>query len=156
MLYANLISVRPTVEFEGSNDAGETWRTYQYWYQPQREDRIGPFIAPWYPRFETTLHVDATRRETSPIYELVAAHLLMRDPGVIGLFRSNPFPDRPPTIIRMPLYQLKFTDRATHRATGAFWVKEPRGEYLPMMYLDAQGQVAATSSGLEEVRMLAG
>jgi hypothetical protein len=154
-LYAGLTPVRYGIEFEGSNDAGVTWRTYEYHYQPQRVDRMPPFIAPWYPRFETTLHVEATRPEPSALYEVVAAQLLQRDPGVTGLFLKDPFVDHPPAIVRILAYQFKFVDPATHRKTGAFWRKELKGEYLPMMYLDAQGQVAAAASTADEVRLMA-
>ena len=154
-LYAGLTPVRYGIEFEGSSDAGATWRTYEFHYQPQRVDRMPPFLAPWYPRFETTLHVEATRPEPSAIYEVVAAHLLQGDPGVTGLFRRNPFPEGPPTIIRMLAYQFKFVDRATRQKTGQFWQKELKGEYLPMMYVDTQGQVAAAASTTDEIRMMA-
>ena len=154
-LYAGLLPERFGIEFDGSNDGGETWRTYEYRYQPQREDRICPFIAPWYPRFEATLQIEATRSTPSDLYRLVAAHLLRRDPAVIALFRRDPFPDRPPTIIRMPAYRLTFTDAATRRATGKFWHKEPEGDYLTMMYLNAPGQVVATSTAADEIRVMA-
>jgi hypothetical protein len=150
-----LLPERYGIEFDGSNDAGETWRTYEYWYQPQREDRICPFIAPWYPRFEATLQIEATRSTPSDLYRLVATHLLRRDPAVIALFRRDPFPDGPPTMIRMPAYRLTFTDAATRRRTGNFWRKEPEGDYLTMMYLNAQGQVIATSTALDEIRVMA-
>jgi hypothetical protein len=154
-LYAGLLPARYGIEFDGSNDGGETWRTYDYWYQPQRLDRICPFIAPWYPRFEATLQIEATRSDPSPLYRLVAAHLLQRDPAVMGLFRKDPFPDRPPVIIRIPAYRLTFTDAAIRRSTGNFWHKEPVGEYETMMFLNQQGQVVATTSALDEVRMMA-
>ncbi|MEO6876292.1 MAG: lipase maturation factor family protein, partial [Opitutaceae bacterium] len=136
-LYGGLLTARYAVEFEGSNDAGVTWRPYEYHYQPQRPDRMGPFIAPWYPRFEATLQIEATHQTPSPLYALVAQHLLQDDQAVIGLFRRNPFPGAPPTLIRMPVYQLTFTDATMRRATGNFWHKELQGEYLPMMSIDA-------------------
>jgi len=74
---------------------------------------------------------------------------------VMSRFQGDPFPDRPPALIRLPAYQFKFTDLATYRQTGRFWRKEPKGEYLPMMYLDAQGQVVVASSMLDEARVMA-
>ena len=155
-LYARVAPARYQIEFEGSDDGGRTWRTYEYWYQPQQLDRIGPFIAPWYPRFEATLQIESTRRPPSTLYRLVAAHLLARDPAVVGLFRRNPFPGGGPTIIRMPTYRFRFTDAATRRATGNFWQKDYEDEYLTMMYLDPQGQIVAAESVADEVRVLAG
>ena len=154
-LYGGLLPARFGIEFEGSDDGGVTWRPYEFRYQPQRVDRICPFIAPWYPRFEATLQIEATHSTPSPLYALVAAHLLQGDPAVTWLFARDPFPGRRPAIIRMPAYRLTFTDSATRRATGAFWHKELEGEYLPMMYLDESGQGVAVQSPVEAVRMMA-
>jgi hypothetical protein len=154
-LFGGLLPARFGIEFEGSNDGGVTWRPYEYHYQPQRVDRIPPFIAPRYARFEATLQIEATHSTPSPLYGLVATHLLQGDPAVTRLFARNPFPDRPPAMIRMPAYRLTFTDAATRRATGAFWNKELMGEYLPMMYLDAKGQGVAVASPTEAIRLMA-
>jgi hypothetical protein len=155
-LFGGLLPARFAIEFEGSNDGGVTWRPYEFFYQPQRVDRICPYIAPWYPRFEATLQIEATRSTPSPLYALVATHLLQGDAAVAGLFARNPFPGRPPAIVRMPAYRLTFTDRATQRTTGAYWHKELVGEYLPMMSLDAHGQGVAVQSPLDAVRLMAG
>jgi hypothetical protein len=146
-LYGGLLPARYVVEFEGTNDGGKTWRTYDFRYQPQRTDRICPFIAPWYPRFEATLQIEATYSKPSPLYSLVARHLLAGNLGANGLFQRDPFPDRPPTIIRMPVYRLTFTDSATRRQTGDFWRKEYKGQYLPM--------VVAAASATDAVRLMA-
>jgi hypothetical protein len=142
-LYANLLPYRFAVEFEGSNDGGVTWRPYDYRYQPQRPDQISPFIAPWYPRFEATLQVQANGAEPSPLFAAVADHLLARNPAVLARFRADPFPDRPATMIRIRGYRLSFVDLPTHRATGQYWRKQVEGDYLPLRYRDAQGAIAA-------------
>ena len=141
-LYATFDPIRYQVEFEGSNDGGQTWRTYHFRYIPQREDRVSPFIAPWFARFEATVQILGWNGKKSPLMPAVAGHLLARDQAVLDLFESDPFPDRPPTMIRMRGYRLTFVDSATHRRTGLYWHKEPAGNYLPMLYLDETGQVA--------------
>lgn len=144
-LYATFDPVRYQVEFEGSNDGGQTWRTYPFRYIPQREDHVSPFIAPWFARFEATVQILGWNGKKSPLMPVVAAHLLARNPDVIHLFASDPFPDRPPTLLRMRGYRLTFVDSATHRRTGRYWHKEPAGNYLPMLYLDENGQVVEAS-----------
>jgi hypothetical protein len=42
----------------------------------------------------------------------------------------NPFPKKPPVFIRARLYDYRFTDFAERRATGAWWKREPAGEYM--------------------------
>ena len=140
-LFEGLPPIRYGLEFEGSNDGGETWRIYPFHYQPQRVDRICPFIAPWYARFEATLEITLNAIPNSPIFPAVASHLLQGDPKVVGLFARNPFPDRPPTLIRMPVYHLTFTDLATYRRTGFFWIKDYEGDYAPVLYVDDRGGI---------------
>ncbi len=141
LLFGNIMTSRYTVELEGSNDGGETWRTYDFRYMPQQEGRIPPFIAPWYPRFEAILQNTSVVTRASPLFPAVAAHLLRRDPDVVALFERDPFPGRPATMIRMSIYLMKFTDLDTHSRTGDFWTKEYRGDYMPVMYLDEHGAI---------------
>jgi TPR repeat protein len=151
-LYGGLLPARIGVEFEGSNDGGTTWRPYEFRYQPQRETQISPFIAPRYPRFEATLQVEANRSEPSPLFGLVGAQLLRRSPEVMALFRTDPFADRPATLLRVPVYHLTFTDFATWRKTGRYWKKEFVGFYRPTLILDAQGRVSDAATPLDEIR----
>ncbi len=144
-LYAKFEAVRYHVEFVGSNDGGKTWRTYEYKYIPQREDRIGGFIAPWFARFEATMEIEVLSGRKSPLLSAVAGHLLVRNPRVMALFASDPFADRPATMVRMRGYRLAFTDLKTHRETGRYWRREPAGDYLPMMLIDEQGQITEAS-----------
>ena len=151
-LYANLLPYRFAVEFEGSNDGGETWRSYDYRYQPQRPEQISPFLAPWFARFEATLQVEANSAEPSPLFAAVAAQLLARNPAVLARFRADPFPERPPTMIRIRGFRLNFVDLPTHRATGNYWRKTPEGDYLPLTYLDARGNLAIATSETDVIR----
>lgn len=140
-LYATFDPVRYQVEFEGSNDHGRTWRVYPFRYIPQREDRVSPFIAPWYARFEATVQIHGWNGKKSALMPAVAAHLLARNPDVMRLFASDPFPDSPPTLIRMRGYRMRFTDPKVQARTGQYWYREPAGNHMPMLYLDASGQV---------------
>ncbi len=141
-LYAAFDPVRYHVEFEGSNDAGRTWRTYDYRFLPQHPDQIAPFIAPWFARFDATIQIAAWSGRKSRVIPVVASHLLARNRVVMDLFRADPFPDRPPTIIRMRGYRLSFTSLETQRRTGDYWHKEPAGDYLPALYLTPRGEIA--------------
>lgn len=151
-LFGRMLPGRVTVEFEGSNDGGRTWRLYEYRFQPQREDQISPFLAPRYARFEATLQVEANRTAPSPLFAHVAARLLAGSPEVIAQFRNDPFPDQPPGLIRLPVYQMRFTDFATWRATGRFWQKELTAFHQPMLYRDRQGAIIAAADAAEELR----
>jgi len=143
-LFGNLKSVREVVEFAGSNDGGETWRTYEYRYLVHRVDQISPFIAPWYPRFEAILQNNMLITSNPVLYQSVGAHLLRHDPQVVKLFQRDPFPDRPPTMVRMSTYRLYFTEARTLRATGQYWRKEYQGEFAPMMLMGENGEIISS------------
>lgn len=130
-LYATTPPVRDEVEFAGSNDGGATWRAYPFRYKPQREDRMSPFLAPRFGRFEATLQIVFDAGPQVPLIPDVAHALLQGNSDVIRLFASNPFPDAPPTIVRMMVYRYTFTDPKTHRDTGRYWNKEYVGDYAP-------------------------
>jgi hypothetical protein len=139
--FAGFAPAKEEVEFTGSNDGGATWRTYDFRFKPQSESRISPFVAPWFPRFEAALQLAVFFR-SPPIIPTVARLLVQRNPEVTGLFAKDPFPDAPPTIIRMPVYRFAFTDLETHRRTGRFWIKTYVGDYAPPARLEPNGQGA--------------
>jgi len=141
-LYAYFDSAHHQVDFEGSNDHGKTWRTYEYRHVPQQTDRIPPFLAPWFARFEATIQIESWSAGQLSVLPAVAAHLLSRDPAVLARFARDPFPDRPPTVVRMRRYRLSFTDLAEHRRTGNYWRKEFAGDFLPALYVDERGGIA--------------
>lgn len=141
-LYANFEDSHYQIDYEGSNDNGRTWRTYELRHLPQRVDRRPAFIAPWFPRFDTALQIESSKPGRNSVFVLTAVHLLTRDPEVMGLFRTDPFPDRLPLVVRMRRYRLTFTDPATRRSTGRYWRKEYAGEYQPALYLDDRGGIS--------------
>jgi hypothetical protein len=127
------------VEFAGSNDQGQTWRPYPFRYKPQREDRIGPFLAPRFARFDSALQL--ALYTNSPVILEVAKKLISRSPDVMRLFESDPFPDRRPHIIRIMVFKFSFTDLKTYRTTGRFWNKSYEIDLPPPIYLDEFGRV---------------
>ena len=138
--YASFPPHKFEVEFEGSNDGGKTWRTYDFRFKPQRVDRICPFVAPWFDRFEATLQL-AVNIPGSTVIPRVAAQLILGNPDVIRLFKGNPFPGGTPTAVRMPVYQFAFTDYQTHRTTGQYWTKTYEGDFMPAVYMNNRGHI---------------
>src|SRR5690606_21971253 len=70
--YATFTPERVGVEFLGSNDAGVTWRSFDYHEFPQAPDRICGFIAPRFLRFEATMQVIATLPTRTSTFPLIA------------------------------------------------------------------------------------
>ena len=140
-LFEHLAPAHLQVDFEGTNDAGRTWRTYEIRDLPQREDRMAGFIAPRFPRFENTLFFESSRPGERSAITVVATELLRRNPTITARFRGDPFPDRPPTIVRMRRYRLVLLDAETHRRTGHYWRKEFAGDYAPAFRMNEAGAV---------------
>ncbi|AOS45712.1 hypothetical protein Verru16b_02799 [Lacunisphaera limnophila] len=137
--FASFPATKLEVEFAGSNDGGATWRPYLFHYKPQLEDRISPFLAPRFARFESSLQL--ALYEQSPVLPGVARQLLRRNPDVMGLFRDDPFEDRPATMIRIVVFEFKFTDLPTWRETGRFWTKGYVADFTQPLSLDADGNL---------------
>jgi hypothetical protein len=57
--------------------------------------------------------------------------LLQGEPRVIALLQYNPFPAAPPKYIRAQVYLYNFT----HPGERAWWRREPRGTYFPVVSL---------------------
>ncbi|MBP9914005.1 MAG: lipase maturation factor family protein, partial [Opitutaceae bacterium] len=151
-LYAKLDPFHCVVEFVGSNDGGLTWRPYEFRYFPQQLDRICPFIAPYFPRFEATMQIQViTRDKPTVLYELVAKQLLLQNPAVLRLFAHNPFPDGGPQMIRTPGYRYTFTDLATYHRDRLYWQRSYLGEYLPLLHLASDGSVVQAVTTYEQL-----
>jgi hypothetical protein len=76
--------------------------------------------------------------QNSAWFERFLEKLLVGSPDVLSLLKTNPFRKQPPRYVRAVLYDYRFTDRAAHRATGAWWRRERRGAYSPTLGKDAQ------------------
>jgi hypothetical protein len=48
---------------------------------------------------------------------------------------KNPFPDHPPKYVRALLYEYRFTTPEERAQTGAWWVRDLRGLYVPPISL---------------------
>jgi hypothetical protein len=101
-----------------------------------------PQVAPYHLRLDWLMWF----LPLSPIYGegwfvRFLGRLLMNDPLVLSLIRSNPFPDRPPAVIRARLYRYRYSTWAERRASGAWWVRELIGDYFPALRLQPTGEI---------------
>ena len=127
-LFASMTLTRREVVIEGSND-GTTWLPYEFRYKAGAVDRPPPFVAPHQPRVDFQLWFLLLRdRQPHDLYFNNLLARLFQAPRVVApLFSRDPFPDAPPQFIRLAFYRYRFTDWATRRATGAWWLREPLG-----------------------------
>lgn len=122
--------------FEGtmSKDSGDSspWEPYIYKGLPVSLDKRPPQIAPY------QLHLDwqmwfasmSTPDQYPWTFHLVW-QLLHNDPGAVGLFAGNPFPDHPPRFVRVVLYKYSFA--RPNSPGGVWWKREKIGNWISPM-----------------------
>jgi hypothetical protein len=134
-LFAVMTTQRPEIVVEGSND-GQVWRAYEFRWKPGDVHRRPAFTGLHLPRLDWQMWFAALGdfRE-NPWVDRFLARLLQGTPEVLALLEQNPFPDRPPRYVRALVYEYHFTNFATRRQTGAWWRRELRGHYSPVLVL---------------------
>src|SRR5262249_47881657 len=144
-LFQVMTTRRPEIEIEGSDD-GVQWQPYVFRWKVGPLDGRPEFVAPHQPRLDWQMWFAALsdfRQE--PWFLSFCPRLLEGSPPVLALVRDNPFPRAPPRFLRATVYDYHFTDRATRRATGAWWRRERVGLYCPVLTL--QNGVLAPAEG---------
>ena len=130
-LFAVMTTQRIEIVVEGSDD-GEHWRAYEFPYKPGDVSRAPRWAAPYQPRLDWQMWFAALGDyRTNPWFVTFCERLLEGSPEVLGLLEKNPFPDHAPRYVRAVTYDYRFSTWDEHRRTGAWWHREPRGEYLP-------------------------
>ena len=130
-LFAVMTTSHPVIAVEGSGD-GRAWLPYGFRYQPQDVDKAPRWVAPFQPRLDWQLWFAALgSADQAPWFRAFLVRLLQGSPDVLGLIETNPFPHAPPRFVRATLYDYRFTDARTRRATGAWWERRPLGPYFP-------------------------
>jgi hypothetical protein len=144
--FGSVTRSRDEVVIEGTTDdephAGSTWHEYEFKGKPGQPGRLPPQVAPYHLRLDWLMWF----LPLSPIYGEAwfvrfLGRLLLNDPLVLGLIRANPFPDRPPSVVRARLYRYRFSTWTERRSSGAWWVREHIGEYFPALRLHASGDI---------------
>lgn len=115
----------------GAVDDEDGWRAYAFKGKPGDPHRLPRQYAPYHLRLDWMLWF----LPLSPAYgegwfATLLARLLEGDRQTLRLLRDDPFPDAPPTWIRVRLAHYRYTTWDERRASGAWWVVSPAGLYL--------------------------
>lgn len=138
-LFRVMTTSRPEIIVEGSND-GITWQPYEFKYQVGNVQQAPPIVAPHQPRLDWQIWFAALGDvEGEPWFVNFLARLLEGSRPVIGLLKTNPFPDSPPRYVRAKLYEYHFTTLEEKQKTGAWWTREEKGMYCPVLSLRNAG-----------------
>lgn len=111
------------------------WKEYLYKGLPVDPDKRPPQVAPYHLRLDWQMWFAAmsTPAEYPWTFTLISK-LLHNDPGAVGLFAGNPFPDRPPRYVRAVLYRYRFARPGN--PGGHWWIRERLGLWIPAMSAD--------------------
>jgi len=132
-LFAVMTTKRHEIVIEGSDD-GMEWKPYAFRWKPGDPMRRPSFVAPHQPRLDWQMWFAALGSDReNPWLTRFMARLLEGSPEVLGLLRSNPFPDRAPRFVRAMVYDYRFTDAAERHRSGAWWKRRLLGLYAPVL-----------------------
>ncbi len=140
--FGAITRVRREVVLEGTDDPAPgpstVWKEYQLKAKPGDPRRRPRQVAPYHLRLDWLLWFAAMSPPSAhPWMATLVLRLLEHDPATLKLLgRPNPFPDRPPALVRARLYRYRFTTPAERRQTGAWWSRDLVGDYLPPLRLD--------------------
>ena len=142
--FGSISKERYEVIVEGTDAAELTqetqWREYEFKGKPGDPRHRPPQIAPYHLRLDWLMWFAAMARYSDEPWVInFVAKLLEGDRPVLGLLRTNPFPDHPPHFVRARLYRYHFTTPQERRQTGAWWTREMLGVWFPPVSLDTPG-----------------
>ncbi len=121
----------------------DDWQEYECLGQPVRTDERPPQVAPYHLRLDWQLWFAAMQPRPGPRQQWFLAlleALLEGDPDTLSLLRSTPFPDEPPTKLRVLRYRYRFTTPPERAQTSEWWVRDRVGTYVePVSLEDLRG-----------------
>jgi hypothetical protein len=134
-LFQVMTTHRPEITIEGSDD-GKEWKAYEFRWKPGDPARRPTFVAPHQPRLDWQMWFAALGHVRGTFwFQAFALRLLEGSEPVLALLQTNPFPGKPPRLLRATLHEYRFTTSEERRKTGAWWERHPRGLYLPPISL---------------------
>lgn len=147
-LFAVMTPHRYEIEFQGSND-GLTWVAYPFRYKPQDVAKPPRIYAPYQPRFDWNLWFASLGSWSQyPIVPRTEELLLINDSDVLQLFAGNPFPDKPPRMVRAVLWQYWFSTMQEKRTQGIWWQRQLLGTYAPTLAVGPNGRIGMIAEPL--------
>lgn len=127
-IFPTMQTQRHELQIEGSYDAKE-WKAYVFKYKPGPLERKPPFIVPHQPRLDWMIwFVPPRHADMRYWFDQFLFRLQQGSAEVLALLEYNPFPDKPPSYIRVQVYQYHFTTLQQRNDSGEWW----RREYLGM------------------------
>jgi len=133
-LFARMTTTRPELVIEGSAD-GQQWRAYEFKWKPGDLDRRPGWVQPFQPRLDWEMWFAASQEFPPAWFRNFCYRILEGQPEVLTLLDENPFAGTPPRYVRAIRFDYRFSTPAERASSGAWWVREPLGVFMPPMTL---------------------
>ena len=132
--FGSITRERYEIVLQGTGDAivsdATQWRDYELTGKPGDPARRPPQIAPYHLRLGWLMWFEAMSPSPhSDWFFNLLASLLKGDAGTLSLFRTNPFPDAPPRLVRAQYYRYAFATPDEHQASGLWWTRQLVGTF---------------------------
>ena len=115
-------------------DAAE-WLEYQFKGKPGEVSRVPRQFAPYHLRLDWLMWFLPLRGGPERWFLVFLMRLLNADRRLLRLLRVDPFHGIRPRWVRARLFEYRFSTRTERRETGAWWVREVAGEFVPPVSL---------------------
>ena len=140
-LFGTMTRERYEVAVEGTDEVAPgpatTWKEYAFKAKPGHTHRRPRQVAPYHLRLDWLMwFLPLSPYHAQGWFLPFLVKLLHNDKATLRLLSKNPSPERPPAFVRARLYRYRFATRQERHSTGAWWVRELVGEYLPPLALD--------------------
>ena len=114
---------------EGSYD-GVNWQAYTFRYKPGDLAAQPKMIIPHQPRLDWMIwFVPPKYANQMSWFKLFMQRLAEGSPEVLALLKKNPFEGKPPSYLRVQVYQYHFTNGEERKKTGNWWKRRYLGEF---------------------------
>lgn len=142
--FGSVTRERYEIVVEGNADPGGAeggWKAYEFKGKPGDPRKVPRQFAPYHLRLDWLMWFAAMESPFRHQWLIAfAVKLLEGDRATLKLLRHNPFPDRPPAVLRAGLYRYRFSSWGQLRRDGLWWARSYESEYLPALTLDSVGR----------------
>ncbi len=128
-IFPTMQTERHELQIEGSYD-GRAWKSYGFKYKPGSLYGKPKFIVPHQPRLDWMIwFVPPKHPEMMYWFDRFLFRLKQGSADVLDLLEYNPFPNRPPTYLRVQVFKYTFTSLEERKHTGQIWKREYLGPF---------------------------
>ncbi|MDQ1598366.1 MAG: hypothetical protein QOI70_1790 [Microbacteriaceae bacterium] len=137
--FGTITRQRYEIVIEGTDveepDESTTWLEYEFKGKPGDVKRMPRQFAPYHLRLDWLMWFLPLGMRRERWFIVLLMRLLTADAATLKLLRLDPFDGRRPRWLRAQLYVYRYSTFAERRETGAWWVREPSGSFVPPVTL---------------------